>query len=129
MSYKPLPDCLTIKESPIHGLGVFATKNIEHNVAYAICNTHLELRQSNNKISSNPIRLLRLEAGGFINHSVEPNVELRTTLIPYENDYKNWKYLGIYTLRDIKEGEEILLNYNSGYGLSCGYKNEEWLNK
>ena len=29
MLYRPLPDCLTIKESSIEGLGMFATKDIK----------------------------------------------------------------------------------------------------
>jgi hypothetical protein len=42
MSYKPLPDNLTIKESPIHGLGLFTKENI--NVfphMEEICITHV----------------------------------------------------------------------------------------
>ncbi len=30
--YRPLPDGLTIKKSPIEGLGLYATKNIKSNV-------------------------------------------------------------------------------------------------
>ena len=32
MSYKPLPDTLTIKPSSIEGLGLFATKTIPKNI-------------------------------------------------------------------------------------------------
>ena len=28
MAYRPLPDTLTIKESPIHGLGIFALSGV-----------------------------------------------------------------------------------------------------
>ena len=30
--YKPLPDGITIKESSVQGLGVFATKDIDNNI-------------------------------------------------------------------------------------------------
>jgi SET domain-containing protein len=126
-SYKPLPDCLTIKESPIHGLGVFATKDILKNDEFAICNTHLQLIRSREKLSFNPTYLERLEAGGYINHSKKPNVILKYTLIPYPHEHLNWKYLGIFPIRDIKAGEEILMDYTQGFGLMCGYKDEEWL--
>ena len=38
--YKPLPDEVTIKKSDIHGLGLFATENIEKNICLGI--THVK---------------------------------------------------------------------------------------
>ena len=34
MSYRPLPDGLTIKGSPIEGLGLFATQDIKKRLFY-----------------------------------------------------------------------------------------------
>ncbi len=38
--YKPLPNCLTIKKSPIEGLGLYATKNIKANSFIGL--THIQ---------------------------------------------------------------------------------------
>ena len=37
--YRPLPDGLTIKKSPIEGLGLYATQNIKSNVYIGL--THI----------------------------------------------------------------------------------------
>ena len=37
--YRPLPKCLTIKKSPIEGLGLYATENIKANTFLGI--THI----------------------------------------------------------------------------------------
>ena len=37
--YRPLPKCLTIKKSPIEGLGLYATKDIKANTFLGI--THI----------------------------------------------------------------------------------------
>ena len=44
MSYKPLPDNLTIKESPIHGLGVFAVENINTEIIIP-CYSHMYIEE------------------------------------------------------------------------------------
>jgi hypothetical protein len=36
MSYKPLPDYLTIKKSPINGLGLFTTEKIKANALIGV---------------------------------------------------------------------------------------------
>ena len=38
--YKPLPNCLTIKKSPIEGLGLYATKDIKANSYIGL--THIQ---------------------------------------------------------------------------------------
>lgn len=123
MSYRPLPEELTIKESAIDGLGVFAAKDINTRNDFAIVNTHFEFY-----IDKDKSRLLRLPVGGFINHSSNPNVTLKITDKSYnDNKYNNWKYYGIFPIKDIKAGEEITLDYTKELcGLNC-YKDEEWL--
>ena len=65
MSYRPLPDGLTIKGSPIEGLGLFATQDIKKGSFIGI--THIRDEQFENKYIRTPI-------GGFYNHSNEPTV-------------------------------------------------------
>ena len=64
--YRPLPDELTIKSSPIEGLGLFATKEIKANTFIGI--THIRDEQFENKYIRTPL-------GGFYNHSDNPTVQ------------------------------------------------------
>ena len=63
--YRPLPDGLTIKNSSIEGLGLFATKEIKRNTFIGV--THVRDEQFENKYIRTPI-------GGFYNHSNNPTV-------------------------------------------------------
>ena len=63
--YRPLPDGLTIKNSPIEGLGLFATKDIKANSFIGV--THIRDEQFENKYIRTPL-------GGFYNHSNNPTV-------------------------------------------------------
>ena len=63
--YRPLPDGLTIKNSPIEGLGLFATVNIKKNSFIGV--THIRDEQFENKYIRTPL-------GGFYNHSNDPTV-------------------------------------------------------
>ncbi len=87
--YQPLPHELEIKVSKIHGSGLFAKEDIDDNT----------------KIGLGWIvvgaELIRTPLGGFINHSENPN-----TIKEKVGD----KYY-LYTIRDIKKGEEITLKY------------------
>ena len=65
--YSPLPASLTIKTSKIHGLGLFATKDIKKNTNLGISHVYNE---------SFPQNWIRTPLGGFYNHSNEPNCEL-----------------------------------------------------
>ncbi len=63
--YRPLPKELTIKSSPIEGLGLYATENIKTNSFIGV--THIRDEQFENKYIRTPL-------GGFYNHSNNPNV-------------------------------------------------------
>ena len=89
MSYRPLPDKLTIKPSYIEGLGVFATETIRAGTDLGM--THLLHNDD----------LFRTPLGGFLNHSDEPNCKR------IESDNK-W-YLE--TIKDINKNEELTLAY------------------
>ena len=94
--YKPLPDGLTIKNSNVQGLGLFATKNFDANVVLGIVHV----------LNKNfPHGSIRTALGAFYNHSDNPNCK---------NVAGFWhqipvKYL--VTLREIKQGEELTAQY------------------
>ena len=88
--YKPLPDSLTIKQSKIEGLGLFAKEDIKENTGLGL--THI--------VGING-SLYRTPLGGFYNHSNEPNCI----------KVKAGQFFKLITIKDIKENEEITVSY------------------
>ena len=91
--YKPLPESLTIKQSKVNGLGLFALEGIAQGT---------NLGTSHIKINGD---IIRTPLGGFINHSNTANVvkvELK------DDKYKKWN---LVALRDIKNEEELTIRY------------------
>mgnify|MGYP001339791011 CR=1 FL=1 len=131
--YRPLPKQLTIKNSPIEGLGLFAVEDIKKNSFLGV--THIRDEQFENKYIRTPL-------GGFYNHSNEPNViRMVSDTLPKltfgdlvdpttgvekikdgksnrENLFYNLqekpdaKYMFLISLKDIKVGQEVTANYN-----------------
>jgi len=131
--YRPLPKGLTIKNSPIEGLGLFATVDIKNNTYIGV--THIRDEQFENKYIRTPL-------GGFYNHSNNPTViRMVSDVLPNlsfgdlvdpktntqklkdgKNDRENMffnlneksdaKYMFMVSIRDIKSGEELTANYN-----------------
>jgi len=131
--YRPLPDGLTIKNSPIEGLGLFATTDIKKNSFIGI--THIRDEQFENKYIRTPL-------GGFYNHSNEPTVirmvsdvmpklkfgdvidiNATTKVFPGKNnegenlfynlhEKSDAKFFFMVAVRDIKAGDELTANYN-----------------
>jgi len=131
--YRPLPKELTIKNSAIEGLGLFATTNIEANTFIGV--THIRDEQFENKYIRTPL-------GGFYNHSnnptvmrmvsdslptlkfgdpIDPNANAkklkdgkndRENLFYNLNEKSDAKYMFLVSVRDIKVGEELTANYN-----------------
>ena len=127
--YKPLPESLTIKKSPIEGLGLYAAANIKANCFIGL--THIKDNNFENGYIRTPL-------GGFYNHSNEPNVRrvvsdflpklkcgdpidesLDAEKVPdgkasRENLYPNveGKYMFIVSIKNIKAGEELTAIYN-----------------
>ena len=62
--YRPLPAGLTIKESKVQGLGLFATKDHEADTVLGI--VHIANKNF-------PHGYIRTALGAFYNHSEEPN--------------------------------------------------------
>ena len=131
--YRPLPNGLTIKNSPIEGLGLFATIIIKKNTFIGV--THIRDEQFENKYIRTPL-------GGFYNHSNDPTViRMVSDVLPKlkfgdqvdsnantqklkdgKNDRDNMfynlneksdaKYMFMVSIKDIKTGEELTANYN-----------------
>ena len=108
--YRPLPDGLTIKNSPIEGLGLFTNVDIKKNTFIGV--THIRDEQFENKYIRTPL-------GGFYNHSDDPT----TKKFPgNDNDGENVffnlqekpdaKYFFMVAAKDIKAGNELTANYN-----------------
>ena len=94
MKYKPLPNTLTIKESDIEGLGLFATKDIKKDTNLGMMHYITEFSE-----------VIRTPLGGFINHSNKPNcIKEKEDLIYEERTY-------LITNRIIKKGEELTVKY------------------
>jgi SET domain-containing protein len=100
--YKPLPKSLTIKESKVDGLGLFAKEGIAQGA---------NLGMSHVAIGSG---IVRTPMGGFINHSDDANTVKVELKINNEDDpllkvaTKKWNLVAI---RNIKEGEELTVKY------------------
>ena len=131
--YRPLPKQLTIKKSPIEGLGLYALEDIKSNTFIGV--THIRDEQFENKYIRTPL-------GGFYNHSNEPNVRRmvsdilpkmkfgevinpktglemlkdgdasRENIFPSLQEKSDAKYMFLISIKDIKEGQELTANYN-----------------
>ena len=94
--YMPIIKSLTIRESEIHGLGVFAVTDILENTELGL--THIEMICPH----TGEFELIRTPLGGFYNHSDEPNCQKYKVGIKYF----------LKTIEDILAGEEITATYS-----------------
>ena len=110
MNYRPLPDCLTIKESKIHGLGLFATEDIPKGTNLGIA--HILIPHSEDIFAQS---YSRTPLGGFYNHSDDPNCVIKSKIHYFasSSDYKRLvtTIMELFTEKDIKKGEEITSKY------------------
>ena len=91
--YKPLPDNVTIKNSAIHGLGLFATSFIKEKTNIGLTHIYDEKFENN---------YIRTPLGGFFNHNgSDPNCKV----------IKSDNYLFLIAIKDILPGEEITAKY------------------
>ena len=99
--YKPLPDGLTIKDSKVQGLGLFATKDVDADVVLGIVHV----------LNKNfPHGAIRTAMGAFYNHSDNPNCFINKNIHYHHGDQRE-----LYTIRPIKKDEEITVFYTVGY--------------
>ena len=100
--YNPLPHGLFIDESSINGQGLYTNVKLKRGSNLGI--SHIQVGKE----------LFRTPLGGFINHSDSPNCTKSMARITNANDlslktdYKIWR---LFTLDDVKEGEELTLTY------------------
>ena len=92
--YKPLPENLRLGFSDIHDIGLFAKEGIAQGTNLGT--PHIKVNDE----------IIRTPLGGFINHSDENNCI--KTEVRDERYTKKWNLI---TLRNIKEGEELTLEY------------------
>ena len=94
--YRPLPDGLTIKESNVQGLGLFATKDFEADVVLGI--VHIQNKNF-------PHGYIRTALGAFYNHSNDPNC------VNVKGFWHQLPVCYLRTIRSIKSGEELTAKY------------------
>jgi len=92
MTYKPLPATVCLKESNIHGMGLYAREDIKEGHEFGI--THVSDPNFENGYIRTPL-------GGFFNHSENPNCEA----------YIDGRYIKLKSLKDIKKDEELTAFY------------------
>ena len=93
MSYKPLPDVVTIKDSGIHGLGLFAKIDIPSGSVLGMIHFNL-----NGETMRTPL-------GAFGNHSDAPTGD------KFWDSLENGAGWYLRTKRDVSEGEELTWTY------------------
>jgi len=94
--YQALHSSLTIKESEIHGLGLFATEAIPQHTNLGISH----IREDRFEFDNNYIRT---PLGGFINHAEKANCK--------KTGSSGSRIISLITLCDINEGEELTVYY------------------
>ena len=104
--YKALPDCLTIDKSKIHGLGLFATEDIDEGTSLGVSH----IKNTSGKFEDNYIRT---PLGGSINHSDDPNcIKYVPDMVVTPNITDSHPdYMSLKTIKNIKKGEELTVAY------------------
>lgn len=115
--YNPLPKCIKIKKSKIHGYGIFAATFIPKGFKLGI--SHVENKDF-------PNGYIRTPLGGFYNHSEEPTcklidadingtpIKILKTLIDIDEDVE---LTCTYTIWNINELDEVKNIYSDWLGL------------
>ncbi|MGK0254214.1 MAG: SET domain-containing protein [Mariniflexile sp.] len=112
-----MTDIVEVKQSPLHGKGVFATRNIAK--GELLVTSHMALIHVNENL---PEVLATLQfpwteeydaicisdAGSFFNHSGQPNAEVKT------RDFTNLIQT-FFAKTDIVNGAEITIYYNDAF--------------
>ena len=92
--YRPLPESLTIKQSKVNGLGLYAKEGIAQGAN--IGTSHIKINGD----------IIRTPLGGFINHSNDAN----TVKVELQDDRYKKKW-NLVALKNIKAGEELTVHY------------------
>jgi|TARA_R110000823_G_C15951164_1_gene501773 hypothetical protein len=94
VTYRPLPNNITVGESLVDGIGLLAVEDIQPGHEFGI--THIKDSRFENGYIRTPL-------GGFFNHSDSPNCEAYATV--------NGEYIQLRSLKQIKSGEELTAAY------------------
>ena len=95
--YKPLPDYVEIRNSPIHGVGLFAKTSIEKGKHLGVSHIYAPGFETS---------YIRTPVGGFINHSKEPNCHKIESL-----EESTITYFSLVASRNIEKDEELTITY------------------
>ena len=119
---------IKVKKSELHGIGVFATKNIMEGEIIEECPILLIPIKEEKLLDQTHLynyyyewdknyNVILLGFGSIYNHSYNANSE-------FNEDYKNETMI-LTAIKDIKEGEEITVNYNGDFN----NKEKVWFEK
>lgn len=107
MGYRPLPDCLELRESPIEGMGLFAKTDIPKGTNLGI--THINFMNLGQMVNLGLNEgVVRTPLGAYYNHSVMPNAKKVPLGIDWDTDIETFH---LETICDVKAGEEITVHY------------------
>lgn len=106
---------IEFKKSKLHGIGIFATSDIQANEIIEICPIIILNEKDTKEIDKTHLynyyfswkdngSAISLGYGSIYNHSYEPNAK-------YEKDFLS-NMLTFRAIKKIKKGEEIFVNYN-----------------
>ena len=95
--YRPLPESVVGRVSPIHGYGLFATENIPGGKDLGVSHIFAPGFKHNH---------VRTPLGGFLNHSDTPNC---FKLKSHEDSVLT--YYNLWTTGEVKAGEELTVKY------------------
>ena len=98
LPYYPLPNQVGIKTSPIHGLGLFALKDIPQGIELGITHIKHQLFQNG---------WIRTPLGGFYNHCENPNCFITDQLLEDDTSVKI-----LVTLKHIPMDTELTCKYS-----------------
>jgi hypothetical protein len=136
VNYNPLPKELCIRDSFIHGIGIFLKEDINPDVHFYINYfenikqyiTHIVIKRINSCDELSIKKIYRSPLGGFINHSTNPNCTMRKQDKPIiSGDYEITEYY-LDPLRLLKKDEEVTINYlNEECGSDYESESNLWL--
>ena len=108
--YKPLPDYVEIRTSPIHGVGLFAKAPIKKGTNLGVA--HILIPHSDDIFAQS---YSRTPLGGFYNHSDDPNCVIKSKIHYFasSSDYKRLvtTIMELFTKKNIKKGQELTCKY------------------
>ncbi len=102
--FRPLPECLTISESEIEGLGLFSTQYVPKDIYLGV--SHIQTQEKGFHRN-----LIRTAIGSHINHSDEANCKL----------IEHGNLFFLKTIAEISPEEELTLFYGD---TQCGKRSK-----